>query len=138
MRLPKTIKVYGDTSYRGDCRSENAEQKDCFGRLKERYPELYKIAIHPKNEGKRDGKQSSFDKVTGALNTGASDIIIPTGFVCELKRRDHTKCCLTKPQIEYLESAQDDGAFACIALTADDFEDALKDWLESRERLNKP
>lgn len=132
MRLPKTIPVYGDTAYRGDCRSESAEQKDCFGRLKERYPELYKIAIHPKNEGKRTGKQASFDKATGALNTGASDIIIPTGFVCELKRKDHTKCNITTGQLKYLTAAQDLGAFACIALTADDFEEALKEWLATR------
>ena len=131
MRLPPSIPIYGDTSYRGECNSEAAEQKDLFGRLKERYPECHKLAIHPKNEGKRNRWQATKDREDGALNTGASDIIIPfrVPFVCELKRLDHTLCRLTKDQLEYLETAQQMGAFACIALGADGVEAAINDWL---------
>lgn len=131
MRLPPNIPIYGDTSYRGECNSESAEQKDLFGRLKERYPTLYRIAIHPKNEGKRTGREITDARLMGSLVPGASDIQIPgcPSFVCELKRRDHTKSTLPKKELEYLEAAQNMGAFACIALGADGVEAAIKEWL---------
>lgn len=132
MRLPKTIKIYGDTSFRDpQCRRESSEQKDAFGRLKENYPVLYRLAVHPKNEGERTGWQSTADQQQGALNKGASDIIIPgnPSFVCEIKRKDHTQSKITKDQITYLETAQSMGSFACIALGADAVIAAIDDWL---------
>lgn len=131
MRLPKSIKIYGDTTYRDpECRSETAEQKEFFGMLKEHRPHFFAVAIHPKNEGLRDYRQAAQDAVLGALNTGASDIIIPSriAFVCEMKRVDHTLSSLSKSQIKYLEAAQDVGAFSCIALGADAAWQALLDW----------
>lgn len=132
MRLPKTIKIYGDTSFRDkNCSYEETEQKDLFGRLKEKYPELRILAVHPKIEGNRNGKQITKDQEMGSLNTGASDIIIPgsPSFVCELKRKDHTQSKITKHQITYLETAQSMGSFACIALGADAVIAAIDDWL---------
>ena len=57
------------------------------------------------------------EKAEGMVK-GASDIIIPGGpaFVCELKRRDHTKSVWQDGQQEYLYAAQRAGAFVCIAL----------------------
>jgi len=131
MHLPKSIKIYGDISYRDkDCRSEPMEQKEFFGFLKEHRPHLFAVAIHPKNEGLRDYRQAASEAVLGALNTGASDIIIPSRitFVCEMKRMDHTKSSITKPQIKYLEAAQSLGAFCCIALGSAAAWEALMDW----------
>jgi len=131
MRLPKSIKIYGDTSYRDpECRSETAEQKEFFGLLKEHRPHLFAVAIHPKNEGSRNGIQAAHEAAMGGLNKGASDIIIPSriAFVCELKRMDHTKSTITKPQIKYLEAAQSLGAFCCIALGSAAAWEALMDW----------
>jgi hypothetical protein len=44
----------------------------------------------------------------GWITPGASDIIIPAAcsFVCEIKRRDHTKSKWQPGQVEYLESAK--------------------------------
>jgi len=68
------------------------------------------------------------------MTTGAADIIIPgnPSFVCELKRRDHTKSTLDPEQAKYLEQAQAAGAFVCIALGADAAMEAFRDFLARR------
>jgi len=64
------------------------------------------------------------------LATGAPDIIIPgrRTFLCELKRRDHTKSAISDLQIRYLETAQSLGAFACIALGCEAALEAFDEW----------
>lgn len=139
MRLPKSIKIYGDINFRDKyCRSENAEQKEFFGLLKEHRPHYFEVAIHPKNEGIRSYKQAASEAVLGALNTGASDIIIPAqiAFVCEMKRTDHTLSTISKPQIKYLEAAQLLGAFSCIALGSCAAWEALLDWEKQINKIN--
>lgn len=120
MKFPEWLNVYGEQSFRGDCPTETSEQVAFFSELKRKYPNLHAIAIHPKNEGKRmkgQFQQLAKDKAMG-LNVGSSDIIIPASpaFVCELKRKDHTKSKLQSGQIEYLENCQMLGAFVCVAL----------------------
>jgi len=127
MKFPKGIKVYGDKSFRGACPSETMEQVTIFNRLKG--GKLAKVAMHIRNEGKRSYMQTSRHKSEGML-VGAADIIIlgsPT-FVCELKRRDHTKGKLSKEQVAFLLNAQEAGCFVCIALGADAFKAAIKEW----------
>lgn len=120
MKFPIWLKVCGDQSFRGDCPSETSEQVAFFAELKKKYPLLHSIAIHPKNEGKRakgQFQQLAMDKAIG-LNPGAADIVIPGSptFVCELKRKDHTKSKFQPGQIPYLENCQAAGAFVCVAL----------------------
>jgi len=131
MKLPQNIKVFGDTSYRGRCPSESLEQVTFFARLRREYPELAKVAIHPRNEGQRHHAQTMKQKAEG-MTKGASDIIIPMtpAFVCELKRRDHAKSTISSEQIEYLEACQSLGSFACVALGCDAAFDALKHFLK--------
>jgi hypothetical protein len=131
MRFPKGLKVFGDPSFRGDCRKEQAEQIDAFAWLRFHHPELAKIAVHPKIEGKRSWGQVHFDKKDGSINKGASDVIVPANpaFVCEIKRKDHTKSRWQKGQKEYLETATDYGAFACVALGAEGFKQAVNEYL---------
>lgn len=64
--------------------------------------------------------------------SGASDIIIPgsPSFVCEMKRRDHTKSSLAPEQVEYLRAAKKTGAFVCIALGCDAAWGAFGEYLE--------
>ena len=64
------------------------------------------------------------------MTTGAPDIIIPgrRTFLCELKRRDHTKSKISDLQIKYLETAQSLGAFACIALGWEAAMEAFHEW----------
>jgi len=131
LKLPPDLKIYGDTAHRDpNCRKEWVEQKEWFGLLKERRPQYYAVAVHPKNEGKRNGKQSSQDSEQGSLNTGASDILIPAGlsFVCEVKRVDHTMSSISADQLTYLRSARDLGAFTCIALGCAAAWEALLEW----------
>lgn len=116
MKFPAWLKVYGDTGYRGDCPSENAEQITAVARI--RKEPLGELLIHPRNEGKRSHGQAAWQKAEG-MTAGAPDLIVPVGFVCELKRRDHTKSRWQKGQLEYLQAAHDAGAFVCVALGAD-------------------
>ena len=136
MKFPNWLSVYGSLEFRGDCPKEGMEQATFFNRLRSVYPSLGAIAIHPKNEAARSGKDFQMlakDKALGMVS-GASDIIIPASpaFVCEIKRKDHTKCSWQKGQIPYLEAAKNEGAFACVALGADAAWEALETWLSLR------
>lgn len=118
MKMPKRIPVVGDTEYRGDCPAERLEQVTFFAELRRRYPELYgRIALHPRNEGKRTRYTASREAMEG-LSVGAPDIIIPgeVTWCCELKRKDHTRSSVSKRQLEWLTAAQQAGAVVCIAL----------------------
>lgn len=135
MKFPEWLAVYGDQSYRGDCPLEGAEQATFFAQIRKAYPDTYGIlAVHPKNEDKRRGsqfKQLERDKALG-LSTGASDVILPgaPAFVCEMKRRDHTKSRWEKDQIPYLEAAHKTGSFACVALGWEGAWMAFQEWLK--------
>jgi len=126
--------VYGDTSYRGECPKEDAELITFFNELRKLHPQLSAIAIHPDNEGIviGTGHQHHIRKKSkGAVKKGASDIIIignPT-FVCELKRRDHTKSHWEDGQAEFLENCAARGAFSCVALGYEAAFAALNDYL---------
>jgi len=63
-----------------------------------------------------------------------NDIIIPAApaFVCELKRRDHTKSAWQKGQIEYLENCQKNGCFVCVALGYEAALQAVEDWTKNK------
>jgi len=116
---PPNIPLYGDPDWRGDCPTETAEAVTLFQAIRAQWPDtLGRIAVHVKNESRRTHGQAKWDKAQG-LVTGASDIMIPgsPAFVCELDE-----------QIAYLEAAQDNGAFACIALGWESAFQAVKEW----------
>ena len=132
MKFPEWLRVYGDTSYRGDCPPESAEQMTFFNQIRKEYPDTWgRIALHPRNEGKRTHGQVWRQKAEG-MTAGASDIIIPLGFACELKRVDHTKSSWQPGQIEYLEAVHNAGGFACVALGWEAAWEALHEWIESQ------
>lgn len=133
MNLPDDIPVYGDTSFRGKCPTENMEQVTFFNRIRKQYPDTWgKLAFHPRNEGKRTHFQAAHQASEG-MTSGTVDIIIPgrQTFVCELKRQDHTQSVWQKDQENYLRTAQSMGAFACIALGANAAEEAFRKYLET-------
>lgn len=131
MNFPDWLPVFGDTGFRDKkCPKEEVEQVTCFNWMRRHYPCLEQIAIHPKNEQKRKGGQFKAlekDKAMG-FKTGASDIIIPAspGFVCELKRADHTLSKWQYGQVEYLQTAYYSGSFVCVALGHGGFQQALE------------
>lgn len=132
MKFQPWLKVYGDVSFRGDCSSESAEQVTFFARLRRQHPNTWGLlAVHPRNEGKRTHYQTAKQKSEG-MTPGAADIVIPgcPAFVCELKRRDHTKSTWQDNQLEYLEQAQAAGAFVCVALGCDGAWSAFEDWIK--------
>ena len=130
MKIPTWLPTYGRIDYRGACPREALEQVTFFRRLRDAYPDtLGRIALHPRNEGKRTHSQTDREKAEG-MALGASDVIIPAKvpFVCEIKRQDHTKSTWQPGQIEYLEAAHNEGAFVCVALGVDAAWEALNDW----------
>lgn len=131
MKVPEWLPAYGDMSYRGECALEGAEQITFVSRVRRSYPDgIGKLIVHIPNEGKRTFGQITRAKANG-LTKGASDIIIPgnPSFLCELKRRDHTKSKWGDGQIEYLEAAKENGAFVCVAFGCDAAWEALQVWI---------
>lgn len=126
MILPKGIKIFGDTDFRGDCPGETPEQITAIGLIR-KTTIFGDIVIHPKNEGKRTKMQQAADYAKG-MTVGASDIVIPCSpaFVCELKRKDHTKSSISNEQVKFLLTAQKLGANACIALGHEAVLEALR------------
>lgn len=113
--------VYGDTSFRGKCPKESAEQITFFNQLRGVYPDTWgRLALHPRNEQQLRGGQHRglIKQKAEGMTPGASDIVIPgaPAFVCELKRQDHTQSKWQDGQIEYLTAANDAGCFVCVAL----------------------
>lgn len=134
MKFPDWLTVYGPLDYRGDCPREDTEQINFFSWLTVHKKELALLALHPKNESRRSWGMVNYDQKTGAINTGASDIVIPgaPAFVCELKRLNHTKSTWQPGQIEYLEAAKNAGCFVCVALGSDAVKLAIDDWIRQK------
>ena len=134
MKFHPEIKVFGDTTFRGDCPSESAETVTFFAKLRREYPDSYgKIATHIRNEGLRTFYQATKQKSEG-MTKGASDILIPASpaFACELKRQDHTKSKWQDGQQEYLLEAQKQGAFVCVALGYVGAYEAFNFWITKK------
>ena len=127
MKFPDWLDIYGDISFRGKCPTESAEQITFFNWV--RKTEYGAIAVHIRNEGKRNHWQAAKQRAEG-LCKGASDIIIPgsPSFVCELKRRDHTKCKWQEGQLDFLKKAQENGSFVCLALGYEGAKEAFNIW----------
>ena len=133
MRFPKWISVFGSQDYRGECPQELAEQITFFQWLQRAHPELHRIAVHPRNEGKRSYQQARMQRLEGALNAGAPDVMIPVApaLLIEIKRKDHTKSRWQPAQLEYLKAAHDQGAFVCVALGHEAAKEAVQCYLKS-------
>ena len=133
---PLPFPVFGNLSFRGKCPTESVEKITFFNRLRREYPTTWgALAIHPRNEGlKRAGQFSSVQKhAAEGMTKGAADIIIPArvAFICEMKRRDHTKSEWQPSQVEFLTVAHEAGAFACVALGYEAAWEALEAWIRT-------
>ena len=136
MKMHEDIKVFGNMDFRGDCAKEDLELITFFNQLRVKYPKLAQVAIHPDNEGLVLGtghQQHIKQKAKGAIKKGAADIIIvgSPSFVCELKRKDHTKSQWQDGQIDFLQTSQELGAFVCVALGYEAALQAVNDWVLS-------
>jgi hypothetical protein len=135
MKFPPGLLVYGDQKWRGKCPIESAEQITFFNWLRLQHKNTYgRIAIHPRNEGKRTANQARREKAEG-MTPGAADIVIPgcPALVLEMKRRDHTQSKWEDGQPEYLAAAQKAGAFVCVALGWEAAREAFNEWLSNHQ-----
>lgn len=125
-----TIKTYGHQS-KGDQAKEGAEMSTFFNQLQKRYPEIHQLAIHVRNEGKRDHKQVSVMKMQGGFVKGAPDIIIAGHpmFLCEMKSKSKSSR-IAKEQTEFLERADKKGCFCCVAYGWEAAMQAVEDWIK--------
>lgn len=127
------FRVYGDVNFRGDCPKESSEQITFFNRLRYDFPETFGvIALHPRNEQQLIGGQHRgvIKQKAEGMAPGASDIIIPgsPAFVCEMKRKDHTKSKWQEGQQKYLLECLNAGCFVCVALGWESAWEAFNDW----------
>ena len=131
--------VYGDPWFRGKCPTEAQEQVTFFAMLRREYPGTWgALAVHPRNEGLKSGGQFASVQRHAAegMTKGAADIIISgrRAFVCEMKRRDHTQSAWQDGQVEYLTTAHEAGAFACVALGHQAAWEAVQAWIGDQAR----
>lgn len=133
--FPNDIKIYGFQSASGY--SEAVVLTSIFKYLKDEHADLYRIAFHIKNEGKRTEAQAKWDKANGSLNAGVCDIHIPgrVGFYCEVKASSNKiRIYTTEEQIEFLRNVKKAGCFSCYAIGLLGFIEALEDWLNLKTR----
>ncbi|MCP4802276.1 MAG: hypothetical protein GY891_05375 [Bacteroidetes bacterium] len=127
------IRYYGEIK-KGKQPSESAEMITFFNYLKSNHPDIAKVATHIRNEGKRSAAQTQKQKIEGMVK-GASDIFIHgcPSFCCELKT--HSRASKpSKEQIQYLQSVDDLGGFACVARGYAGAIEALKVWINEQSR----
>lgn len=131
--IPPIIRLYGDTTFRGKCPTENIEQVSIVNHIRKSYPDTWGLLVfHPRNEGLKERGQFSAVMKHNAegMTKGAPDIIIPgaPSFVCEIKRQNHILSKLEDEQVRYLKVAAELGAFACVALGAVAAWEAFETW----------
>lgn len=137
MKFPEWLPVFGDASYRGECPLEEAEQATFFSQLRKLHPDTYgRLAMHPKNEGKRRGAQFAQlarDKALG-MTKSAPDVVLPGAptLLIEIKRQDHTQSKWQDGQVEYLQTAQSLGCFVSVALGWEGAMEAFELWAKSQ------
>ena len=137
MKFPDFLPVFGDTDFRGECPLEEAEQATFFSQLRKLHPDTYgRLAMHPKNEGKRRGAQFAQlarDKALG-MTKSAPDVVLPGAptLLIEIKRQDHTQSKWQDGQVEYLQTAQSLGCFVAVALGWEGAMDAFELWAKSQ------
>ena len=127
------IRYYGE-KLPGNQPSESAEMKTFFNIVRRDYPEIGAVAVHIRNEGQRNIRQTQAQKAEGMVK-GAADIMIPgaPAFVCEMKSQ--SKSARVSPeQIAYLEAASHLGAFVCVAYGHEAAIEAMREWMDARAR----
>lgn len=133
MKTPEWLPVFGDLPKSKDNPHEDYVLSSLIARIRKDYPSTYGlVAFHVKNEGKRTTQQIKIDKVKG-LTKGVSDLIIignPT--LCLELKRDNS-CSFEDGQLEFLEQAQKQGAFSCLAIGYQGALEALKHWVELQD-----
>jgi len=124
------IRIY-DSGHRGDCRLERAEQIDSMSWLRVHYPERWPLIFHVPNETRGNGNHLLTREKEG-VKPGVSDIIdlAPVRGAFEMKRRDKSKCRVTKEQCDFLNAVDASGGFAAICYGFEEFKVAYEEYLK--------
>ena len=129
MKIPPWLPKFGTLKKSNDNPKEDYVLSSIVSRIRMDYPLTYGlVAFHVKNESKRTTGQIRADKAKG-LTKGVSDLIVignPT-LCMEIKRDD--SCYFEIGQLEFLEQAQKNGAFVCLAVGYDGAKEAFNHWL---------
>lgn len=135
MKTPSWLPVFGDLPRAKDNPAEDYVLSSLIARIRKDYPCSYGlVAFHVKNEGKRTTQQIKVDKLKG-LTKGVSDLIVignPT--LCLELKRDNS-CRFEDGQLEFLEQAQKNGAFSCLAIGYEGALEAFNFWLKMQSTL---
>lgn len=113
-------------------RPERAEQIDCIAWIREHYPDHAKLTFHPVNEGSQTAYYRT-DLVKQGMLKGVPDIVClkrsgsyPYALF-ELKRCQ--KSYPSKEQKQFLQEAEQEGAFVAVCNGFDAFKSAWLDYL---------
>ena len=130
MKTPTWLPKFGDLPKSTSNPAEDYVLSSLISRIRNDYPSTYGlVAFHVKNESKRTTGQIRADKAKG-LTKGVSDLIVignPT--LCMEIKKDNS-CCFEDGQLEFLQQAQKQGAFVCLAVGYQGAKDAFEHWLK--------
>lgn len=130
MKTPTWLPKFGDLPKSTSNPAEDYVLSSLISRIRNDYPSTYGlVAFHVKNESKRTTGQIRADKAKG-LTKGVSDLIVignPT--LCMEIKKDNS-CRFEDGQLEFLQQAQKQGAFVCLAIGYQGAKDALEYWLK--------
>ena len=130
MKTPAWLPVFGDLPKSTSNPAEDYVLSSLISRIRNDYPLTYGlVAFHVKNESKRTTGQIRADKAKG-LTKGVSDLIVignPT--LCMEIKKDNS-CRFEDGQLEFLQQAQKQGAFVCLAIGYQGAKDAFEHWLK--------
>lgn len=114
--------------------SESIEQITFFNQLRKHYPELSKIAIHIKNEGKKSIGEAMKDKAEG-LVSGAPDIMIPGSPTLMIEMKKQSKSArVSQNQKDYMNNAVANGAMCFVCYGWEMAWVALEKWTQRRKQ----
>lgn len=114
--------------------SESIEQITFFNQLRKNYPELAKVAIHIKNEGKKSIGEAMKDKAEG-LVSGAPDIMIPGSPTLMIEMKKQSKSArVSQNQKDYMNNAVDNGAMCFVCYGWGMAWLALEKWIQRRKQ----
>ena len=130
MKTPAWLPKFGDLPKSTSNPAEDYVLSSLISRIRNDYPLSYGlVAFHVKNESKRTTGQIRADKAKG-LTRGVSDLIVignPT--LCMEIKKDNS-CRFEGGQLEFLQQAQKQGAFVCLAVGYQGAKDAFEHWLK--------
>ena len=130
MKTPTWLPKFGDLPKSTSNPAEDYVLSSLISRIRNDYPSTYGlVAFHVKNESKRTTGQIRADKAKG-LTKGVSDLIVIGNPTLCMEIKKNNSCRFEDGQLEFLQQAQKQGAFVCLAIGYQGSKDAFEHWLK--------